>query len=133
MIALALTSVYTNAIYLANVLESLYLSATDIHWIYKSQNDSISNMIWIPFSSSIKFFLTNGCIQYNPWMFFNWINFNIFREGGGIGYLAWPHTSSANRLNKWLLSRRQLFPLSWIHFLSSRCRKLKVDELLSNW
>lgn len=130
MIALALTSVYTNAIYLANVLESLYLSATDIHWIYKSQNDSISNMIWIPFSSFIKFFLTNGYIQYNPWMFFNWIKFLYFSGGG---YFAWPHTSSANRLNKWLLSRRQLFPLSWIHFLSSRCRKLKVDELLSNW
>lgn len=31
MIALALTSENTNAIYLANVLESLYLSATDIH------------------------------------------------------------------------------------------------------
>lgn len=131
MIALALTSVYTNAIYLANVLESLYLSATDIHWIYKSQNDSISNMIWIPFSSFIKGF-------FNEWIYIiqsmNVLQLNkisIFFGGGGD--FAWPHTSSANRLNKWLLSRRQLFPLSWIHILSSRSRKLKVDELLSNW
>lgn len=132
MIALALTSVYTNAIYLANVLESLYLSATDIHWIYKSQNDSISNMIWIPFSSFIKFF-------FNEWIYsiqsMNSLQLNKILKifGGGGGYFAWPHTSSANRLNKWLLGRRQLFPLSWIHFLSSRSRKLKVDELLSNW
>lgn len=131
MIALALTSVYTNAIYLANVLESLYLSATDIHWIYKSQNDSTSNMIWISFSSFIKGF-------FNEWIYsiqsMNVLQLNkILKIFGGGGYFAWPHTSSANRLNKWLLSRRQLFPLSWIHFLSSRSRKLKVDELLSNW
>lgn len=78
---------------------------------------------------------------FNEWMYsiqsMNVLQLNkilkFFGGGGGGGYFAWPHTSSANRLNKWLLGRRQLFPLSWIHFLSSRSRKLKVDELLSNW